>query len=82
MKEHKAIYTVEIPVKFTFKASDKLDCQDLIDKAVTEAQKRLLFADVDFKERDIAITKKIVLFTPEELKAQDEFWARVLGQRQ
>ncbi|MBQ9355130.1 MAG: hypothetical protein IJT84_05560 [Clostridia bacterium] len=79
MKERMATFTVQVPVKFIFRANSKTDCDDLIKKAIKEADKRLLCADVDYKESDVEVIKKTVDVSAEDIRAENEFWAKVLG---
>lgn len=81
-KERLAIYTVEIPVRFAFKARADLD-EDMRFKAAQEyALLELGDTSVDWKEDDIAIVDKLTLYTAEE-RAEDERkwreWCQAVG---
>ena len=79
MKERTATFTVEIPVRFTFKASAKTDSDVLLQVAAVEAQRRLYNADVEYKNSEIGIVNKEVEYTAEDRAEENAFWAKILG---
>ena len=78
MKERMATFTVEIPVRFTFRASANTESDVLIHVAMMEAQRRLYNADVDYKNSEIDIVNKKVEYTAEDIAEENAFWAKVL----
>ena len=80
-KERKATFTVEVPVRFTFTAKAKIDCDKLIKMAERQAMLRLKGIDVRYDSNKVDIVNKQVEYTREDKAKEDLFWAQMFGEK-
>ena len=68
MKEHLAEFKVRVPIEFTFKARETVDCDLLLKMAKSYSELALTYGDFDVKEKELEIIDKKVLLSPEEVE--------------
>ena len=77
-KKRLATYTVQVPLQFTFAGDNLLDCDELIEEAKKELEKRLVNGYFDVLDKDISITNKITHYTREEIRERNRQWQKFL----
>ena len=77
-KKRLATYTVQVPLQFTFASDNLLDCDELIEEAKKELEKRLVNGYFDVLDKDISITNKITHYTREEIRERNRQWKEFL----
>ena len=80
-RERKATYTVEVPIKFTFCASNSLDCYELHDAAKKELVRRLANGYFDVLGERAEVVDKVTHYTREEKLEQERLWNEIISDR-
>ena len=80
-KERKATYTVEVPIKFTFCASNSLDCYELHEAAKKELVRRLVNGYFDVLSERAEVVDKVTHYTLEEKIQQEREWENFVNGR-
>lgn len=78
-KNRVSTFTVEVPVRFTFKANETIDSESLWKMAKKEAEKRILSGNIEWKDGEVAIVKEVKQRTAQDIAEENAFWAHVLG---
>ena len=78
-KDRQAIYTVEIPVTFKFKASDGLSSDELIYAMKKVMQSVIRNKEYTFLNNRASIVDKKTIYTLEEKLEQEQMWKAIFG---
>ncbi len=78
MKERKAIFTVEVPVRFTMETRADMDCDKLLKTAEKMAAARLRKSKVEFNPKEVEVIDKKVIYTCAEIEEMNRAWENFL----
>lgn len=80
-KNRTSTFTVEVPVRFTFKAREGISSENLLRLAEKEAERHILNGNIDWENNQVSIIKEHKERTAADIAEENAFWARVLGEK-
>lgn len=79
--EKRARYTVECPIKFTFISRESLDRAELLEEAKRQMRNALYKGNLEMLTNSLMVIDKEKILTPQEKKAEEQFWFNILFRR-